>query len=277
MIKILSSTKRFPLQPGKKYRLSMDVKLPKGKAQVNIIPIDSKNRPVSYSLYGKLKINNCDNWKNVELIYTVPAKGTDAYMGKLQITLQGSGSFYFDNVKLEALDSENQTAVPAKNLLINGSFEEGKVGASRILPGWNRRSAADSFNFHSVDSTQAADGKRSIKIAIPDNAPPKSAGYITAQWVQAKYNKKYKLSFKARSPKGNAEAILTLYNSQKKYTGLKDVRKIAVKNSDNWQSYEMIYTPAGKDDADCFINVRMVLEKSGTVWFDDVKLIELAE
>ena len=273
-----SSTKRFPLQSGKKYRLSMDVKLPQGKAQVNIIPIDSQNRPVSYSLYGKLKINNCNDWKNVELIYTVPKKGADSYMGKLQITLQGSGSFYFDNVKLEPLDakSDDRAAAPAKNLLINGSFEDGKVGATKILPGWSRRTAGNSFNFHSVDSTQAADGKRSIKITIPDDAPPKSAGYITAQWVQAKNNKKYKLTFKARFPKGNAAAILTLYDSQKKYTGLKNVRKLAVKNSDNWQSYEMIYTPSSKD-ANCFISLRMALEEAGTVWFDDVKLIELTE
>ena len=200
----LTTSKRFPLQSGKKYRLTLDAKSPQGKALVYLIAYDSKNKAVSYSLYGKLNIANSADWKKFELIYTAPTQDPAGYTGALQLTLQGSGQAWFDNIKVEPLDKASaavQTAPAAapaanqtgKNLIPNASFEEGRPGASQILPGWVRRTAGKSFGFHSVDSTQSADGKRSIRIAIPADAPAESTGYVAANYIKVEKGKSYKL------------------------------------------------------------------------------------
>ena len=135
----------------------------------------------------------------------------------------------------------------ASNMIPNGSFEEGKIGASSILPGWIRRTAGNSFNFHSVDSKIASDGKRSVKVAIPEDAPQKSSGYIASNFIKVEKGKCYKLLFKVLSPKGKASATIVLYDLQKRYAGFGGVKKTTIKNNSNWQTIEVDYYTPNRD------------------------------
>ena len=285
----LTTSKRFPLQSGKKYRLTLDAKCPQGKALVYLIAYDSKNKAVSYSRYGKLNIANSADWKKFELIYTAPTQDPAGYTGALQLTLQGAGEVWFDNVKVEALDkaAAPAAAAPSKhaasalskigeNLIPNGSFEDGKPGASQILPGWVRRTAGGSFGFHSIDATKAASGKRSVRIAIPETAPAKSTGYVAANWIKVAPGKCYKLSYKAYCAQGNASATIILHDAQKRYAGFGGVRTSKVKNAGDWQTFEMEYFTPGRSAESYYICLQLELHGTGEVWFDDVRLEEVA-
>ena len=274
-----STTAPFRLEAGKKYRLTLDTKCYGGTAVVYIIPRNSKNKTAHFSLYGKVTVPQSSEWKKIEYIYTAPVQDMAGYTGTLQIALHGPGELRFDNVKLVPLESADTNSAAAvvsnRNLVVNGSFEEGRAGASQILPNWVRRTANNSYNFHSVDTALAADGKRSIKIVIPAGSA-KNSGYIASPMIKVEKGRCYKLSFKARAPSGNAAATVILYDSQKRYAGFGGVRKCPVKNGDSWQSFELDYFTPVKDADGYYLKLQLELNGEGEVNFDDVKLIETA-
>ena len=271
-----STAKAFRLEPGKKYRLTLETKCSGGNAMVYIIPRDSKNKTAGFSFYGKVAVPKSSEWQKLEYLYTAPAQDPAGYTGTLQIALQGPGEVRFDNVRLVPLDSAAKAENPVvsgKNLVANGSFEEGAAGASQILPNWVRRTANNSYAFHSVDSALASEGKRSVKIMIPADAA-KNSGYIASPMIKVEGGKCYKLTFKARNPAGNAAATLILYDSQKRYAGFGGVRKCAVKNGETWQTFELEYFTPAKDNDGYYLKLQLELNGPGEVNFDDVKIME---
>ena len=284
----LMSHEAFPLQGGKTYRISLRARNPKGKAQVYLIPYDSAGRAMPFAFYGKFAIANAPGWRAYEFVYRAPDRDPKGCSGRLQLALNGPGEVRYDQVGITEISAADaaQPAAPSAakpaghgeakqgNLIANGSFEEGKVGASTILPGWVRRTAGNSFRFHSIVTDGAAHGKRCARIAIPKDAPPRSTGYVSAQWLKLAPGKCYELTFQARCPEGRASAQLILYDGQKRYLGAGRLRRVPVENGGEWRTYRCEYFTPERGADGFLLNLQLQLEGPGEVYFDDVRLTE---
>lgn len=283
-----SSQNEMPITADREYRLSFQARCPKGKGTVFIIPYGADKRTGPYSLYGKINLENGDEWRGYELVYKVPAKGPAIVAVKLQLSLDGEGEVWYDAVRFTAVQpagAANPTAAPEPkkmvpvtgkgNLIANGSFEEGKPGASVILPGWVRRTAGNSFGFHSIVSNGAADGKRCARIAIPKDAAPNSTGYFSASGIHVEKGKCYRLSFQARCPEGKAVAQLVLHDHNNRYLGLGGIKSVQVENGSDWKSFSCEYYTPDKAAEGYILKLQLELNGAGEVFFDDVRLEEV--
>ena len=162
------------------------------------------------------------------------------------------------------------------NLISNGSFEEGRPAASVILPGWVRRTAGNSYGFHSIVSDGAADGKRCARIAIPKDAAPNSTGYFSASGIKVAKGKCYRLSFQARCPEGKAAAQLVLHDHNNRYLGMSGIKSVKVENSSEWKSFSCEYFTPDKAAEGYILKLQLELNGPGEVFFDDVRLVEVA-
>ncbi len=167
----------------------------------------------------------------------------------------------------------------AQNLLQNPSFEEGKSkpGTCAILDGWNVRDVDGVAGLHSISTKKAQNGTRSAQIDIPDGK--NSFCYFTPNLIQVQGGKNYRLTFYALYPEAktgaSASAIITRFNAEKKFDGMDGIKTVKITPSPDWKKYTLEYQMPANSNSYC-INLRLCLDRSGQIWFDNVSFEEIA-
>jgi hypothetical protein len=148
-----------------------------------------------YTSYGEKSCNLSPEWHEFTIIATLPER-TEA---NLFFTATAPTKFWVDDVSLENMTNAVSNAPPQLGNLFNGgSFEAGiSFGWSVRFQGPMRHAFADPRP--SSDSSTATDGKRSLRVDIPegDNA------IITAPLLHVVMNRPYSLGLDLKSSASN--------------------------------------------------------------------------
>ena len=194
--------------------------------------------------------------------YYQPVRLTDDITGDfdIRVFVRGSGTIWIDDIDLVEMDIE-----PDKNLLSNGSFEDGAWGT-----GGGGGASYD------IDLNEVKDGYLSFKINGTNE--PSSELYAYNGIRSFDSSKRYTLSMWIKTENvavngarvmalqianGQAVSWLKVYNAE---------NIIAVSGTTEWTKYTIELTGFSAGVTDIWLYIR--LHGPGTVWYDDVRVTE---
>jgi hypothetical protein len=153
-------------------------------------------------------------------------------------------------------------ATEAANRLENGGFEKGEAG-------WKRHVVRGAYAF-SIDRTQCRSGRASARVVaeLGDNATAKGIWGRWHQQVPVEKGRRYTLVLWARTDPAFAGRIRIFFTGDKE----KKTRAGSLLNTNGvWRKLTVEGYEAAGERAGVYLNV---MDGAGSVWFDDVQLVE---